>query len=52
MSDLRPCCQRDALDGLTPEEHYPRCDARADDPQSEVLFVLGAPETTEGEPRS
>jgi hypothetical protein len=50
MTDLRPCCQRDTLDGLTPEEHYPRCDARAEDPQAEVLFGI-APETTEGEPQ-
>ena len=38
--DLRDCCQRSLLDGETPEEHFPRCDARAEDPPTGALFDL------------
>jgi hypothetical protein len=38
--DLRPCCQQAAIDGHTPVEHWPVCDARADDPQEDALFDL------------
>jgi hypothetical protein len=51
MTSLRSCCQRALLDGETPEEHFPRCDARAEDPQTEVLFDLN-PTTEEGRPQS
>ena len=50
VADLRTCCQRALLDGSTPEEHFPRCDARAEDPQAEVLFDLDP--TEEGGPQS
>lgn len=43
MSDLRTCCQQAALDGFTPEQHYKVCDARAEDPQTDVLFELPEP---------
>jgi hypothetical protein len=39
-SDLRPCCQQAELDQLTPEQHYPKCDARAEDPPTDALFDL------------
>ncbi|MFI7691728.1 hypothetical protein ACIBQ6_21855 [Nonomuraea sp. NPDC049655] len=45
MTDLRRCCQQAVLDGETPEEHYPRCDARAE-PPTPPLFAL-APVTPE-----
>ena len=35
-SDLRPCCQQSLLDGETPEQHYPRCSARAEAKSSEA----------------
>jgi hypothetical protein len=38
--DLRPSCQQAAIDGHTPVEHWPRCDARADDPPTGTLFDL------------
>jgi hypothetical protein len=38
--DLRPCCQQAAIDGITADEHFPRCDARADDPDQDALFDL------------
>jgi hypothetical protein len=38
--DLRPCCQQAAIDGHTPVEHWPVCDARADDPPTGALFDL------------
>ncbi|WP_193319022.1 hypothetical protein [Nonomuraea phyllanthi] len=51
MADLRPCCQQAGLDGTTPEEHFPVCDARAEDPQTEALFDLFAT-TEEGGPQT
>ena len=34
---LRSCCQQAALDGLTPEQHLPYCDARREDPPTGSL---------------
>ncbi|SET51409.1 hypothetical protein [Nonomuraea wenchangensis] len=45
MTSLLPCCQQAALDGSTPADHYRVCDARAEDPQDEVLFDLPDPKT-------
>jgi hypothetical protein len=36
MSDLRSCCQRAELDGFSPEEHFPVCDARRVDPPADL----------------
>lgn len=50
-TDLRSCCQRAALDGETPEQHYPKCDGRAEDPPTPALVSLselaqeGGPQT-------
>lgn len=50
MTDLRTCCQRSLLDQETPEEHFPVCDARAEDPPAPALFDLPSPKTEEGGP--
>lgn len=44
-SDLRDCCQRAEIDGLTPEQHAPRCDARR---TSSPATALSAPCATCG----
>lgn len=33
IPELRICCQRAAIDGLTDVQHYPHCTARLDEPQ-------------------
>lgn len=51
MSALRPCCQQAALDGETPEQHYPRCSARSEDPPTTALVSLSELLPEEGGPR-
>lgn len=49
MTDLRLCCQQALLDGTSPRDHYPACDARADDPpEMDALFDLPTPEPQRG----
>jgi hypothetical protein len=48
--DLRDCRQTAALDGITPADHYPVCDARADDPDQDALFDITPPKPEEGGP--
>jgi hypothetical protein len=48
--DLRPCCQQAAIDGHTELEHWPVCDARADDPPTGALFDLPHPQPEKGGP--
>lgn len=44
-SRLRDCCQEAILDGFSPQDHFPVCDARADDPPEEqdALFDITPP---------
>lgn len=49
--DLRDCCQRAVLDGVSPQDHFPVCDARADDPPQDALFDITPPERKEGGPQ-
>ncbi|MFF0864207.1 hypothetical protein ACFYUV_20785 [Nonomuraea sp. NPDC003560] len=44
------CCQRAFVDGETAEEHFPRCDARAEDPPLDALFEITPPAREEGGP--
>ncbi|MEV0382328.1 hypothetical protein [Nonomuraea sp. NPDC050643] len=46
MTDLRSCCQKAFIDRETPEEHFPRCTARDEDPQTEALFDPFTPAPT------
>jgi hypothetical protein len=48
MSDLPRCCQQAVLDGFSPEEHFPVCDARRE--ESGALLDLDSPKTPEGGP--
>ena len=50
--NLRDCCQRAVLDGVSPLDHYELCDARAEDPPEEqdALFDITPPARQEGGP--
>lgn len=48
--DLRPCCQQAVIDGVRPEDHFPDCDGRAEDPPQDALFDLTPPKPEEGGP--
>lgn len=51
MSDLRPCCQQAVLDGFTPEEHAPHCQApRPAPPVQDSPDVVGHVRTTSDAP--
>lgn len=43
--NLRDCCQQAVLDGVSPQDHFLVCDARADDPPEEQssLFDIAPP---------
>ena len=45
--NLRECCQRADLNRIKPEDHFPVCDARAEDPPEEqdALFDVTPPAT-------
>lgn len=47
--NLRDCCQTAELDGEKPEEHFPRCDARREDPGQDALFDI-TPQPQKGGP--
>lgn len=51
--NLRDCCQLAVLDGVSPLDHFPVCDARAEDPPEEqdALFDIAPPERKEGGPQ-
>ena len=50
MAELRPCCQMALLDGVAARDHFPVCEARAEDPQTETLFDINPQE--EGGPHA
>lgn len=53
-ADLRPCCQQAVLDGVRPEDHFPDCDGRDEDPPQDALFriVPERPGTIRNTPRT